>query len=266
MFCVSSSLQIVQAAAPLKKDGKSMTRLCLTLTAALVLCTAVTNADTFNKKTKLSFSQPIRVPGTTLSPGSYIFKLVDSQSSRHIVQVMNTRENKVYATVLAIPDYRLNPHSQTVVTFGEVGAGCAPAVKAWFYPGDNSGNRFVYGKAEAEQMARSCNQPVPHVPTEVASAAVTAPEVKTSNSTEPAVVALVQAPIRTATPDAKETTYAAANFEQADREDRGGVSGEVPTAPPTEKLPKSASDIPLYTALGGLLLVTGWLNRRVFRT
>ena len=65
------------------------------------------------------------------------------------------------------------------MTFGETGAGCASAVKAWFYPGDNTGNRFVYGKKEAEQMAKSCRQPVPHVPTEVASAAVKAPEVKT---------------------------------------------------------------------------------------
>ena len=71
---------------------------------------------------KLSVS-PIRVPGTTLSAGSYIFKLVDSQSNRNIVQIMNYAENKVYTTVLAIPDYRLNPNSHTVMTFGETGAG-----------------------------------------------------------------------------------------------------------------------------------------------
>jgi hypothetical protein len=243
-----------------------MTKHCLLLTAGLVLLTTAASADTFNKKTKMSFSQSIRVPGTTLAAGSYIFKLVDSQASRNIVQVMNTRENKVYATILAIPDYRLNPNSQTVVTFGEVGAGCAPAVKAWFYPGDNSGNRFVYGKTEAEQMAKSCKQPVPHVPAAVASAAVKAPEVKTSNSTEPAVVALVQAPIKTATPEAKEVEYAAANFEKVDREDRAGISGEVPTAAPVTKLPKTASPITAYSALGGLLIAAGWLTRRGLRS
>ena len=81
---------------------------------------------------------------------------------------MNARENKVYATVLAIPDYRFNPNSHTVMTFGETGAGCPAAVKAWFYPGDNTGNRFVYGKKEAEEMSKSCRQPVPHVANEVA--------------------------------------------------------------------------------------------------
>ena len=119
--------------------------------SVLPLTFPIANADTFNKKTKLTFSQPIRVPGVTLSAGSYIFKLVDSQSSRNIVQIMNVRENKLYTTVLAIPDYRLNPSSHTVMTFGETGTGCAPAVKAWFYPGDNTGSRFVYGKKEAER-------------------------------------------------------------------------------------------------------------------
>jgi LPXTG-motif cell wall-anchored protein len=231
-------------------------------TFALTLFTSVVSADTFNKKTKLTFSQPVRVPGATLSSGSYIFKLVDSQSNRNIVQVMNTRENKVYATVLAIPDYRLNPNSQTVVTFGEVGSGCAAAVKAWFYPGDTTGNRFVYGKKEAEQMAKSCQQPVPHVPTEVATAAVRAPEVKQSNSTEPAVVALVQAPIKTATPEAKEENYAQSTFAKADASDRSGISGEVPSAAPASKLPKSGSDIPAFGAAGMLLLSAGWLLSR----
>jgi hypothetical protein len=230
--------------------------------SVLALTVSVASADTFNKKTKLTFSQPVRVPGTTLTAGSYIFKLVDSQSNRNIIQVMNTRENRVYATVLAIPDYRLNPSSQTVVTFGETGAGCAAAVKAWFYPGDNAGNRFVYGKKEAEQMSKSCLQPVPHVPTEVATAAVKAPEVKTSNSTEPAVVALVQAPIKTATPEAKEVEYAQSTFAKVDAQDRSGISGEVPSAPPAAKLPKSGSPVPTQLMTGSLLLAAGLFVRR----
>jgi hypothetical protein len=243
-----------------------MTLRCSPLIAgvsALALTLSVAQADTFNKKTKLTFSQPIRVPGTTLAAGSYVFKLVDSQSSRNIIQIMNTRENRLYATVLAIPDYRLNPSSHTIMTFGEVGSGCAPAVKSWFYPGDNTGNRFVYGKAEAEQMAKSCLQPVPHVPTEVATAALKAPEVKTSNSTEPAVVALVQAPVKTATPEAKEVEYAPSTFAKADASDKTGVSGEVPaaSAPPPAKLPKSGSEIPAQIVFGTLFLGAGMFAR-----
>jgi hypothetical protein len=242
-----------------------MTQRCLTLIAAasaLALTVPIASADTFNKKTKLTFSQPIRVPGATLSAGTYIFKLVDSQSSRNIIQIMNLRENRLYTTVLAIPDYRLNPSSHTIMTFGEVGSGCPAAVKSWFYPGDNTGNRFVYGKREAEEMSKSCQQPVPHVPTEVATAAVKAPEVKTSNSTEPAVVALVQAPIKTATPEAKEVEYAPTTFAKADAEDRSGVSGEVPAAEPAARLPKSGSNVPEFIAFGSILLAMGLFARR----
>jgi hypothetical protein len=230
---------------------------------ALVLSTSVASADTFNKKTKLSFSQPVRVPGTTLAAGSYIFKLVDSQANRNIVQITNVRENHTYATILALPDYRLNPSSKTVVTFGETGAGCAQAVKAWFYPGDNAGNRFVYGKKEAAQMAATCKQPVPSVPTEVATAAVKAPPVKTSNSTEPAVVALVQAPVKTETTDQKEVEYAQNTFTKADAADTAGISGEVPTEAPAQKMPKSGSYIPLYSLLGSLLLGGGLFGRMI---
>ena len=233
-------------------------------TFVLALSTTVVDAAVYNKKTKLTFSQPVRVPGTVLSAGSYIFKLVDSQSNRNIIQIMNTRENKLYTTVLAIPDYRLNPSSHTIMTFGETGSGCPAAVKAWFYPGDNSGNRFVYGKKEAQEMAKSCQQPVPHVATEVAVAAVKAPEVKESNSTEPAVVALVQAPIKTATPEAKEVEYTPQTFAKPDADDRSGVSGEVPSAPPPAKLPKTGSNIPAYTMMGCVFLGIGLLGRRLF--
>lgn len=229
------------------------------LAAAVVTLTMIStaNADTFNKKTKLTFSKPVRVPGVTLGAGTYIFKLVDSQSSRHIVQVSNLRQDKVYATILAIPDYKLNPSSKTIVTFGEVGAGCAAAVKAWFYPGDTFGNRFVYGKDEAAQMAKSCQQPVPSVATVVATAAVKAPPVLESNSTEPAVVALVQAPIKTETPQATQTDYAPTTFAKADAADTSGIEGEAAPEAPPAKLAKTGSNLPAMAALGMLLIGLG---------
>ena len=47
---------------------------------ALALLLPSANADTFNKKTKLTFSHPIKVPGVTLAAGSYIFKLVETRN------------------------------------------------------------------------------------------------------------------------------------------------------------------------------------------
>src|SRR5262245_6298185 len=96
---------------------------------ALLVCFAATgtlSADLWNKKTKVKFSGPVQVPSpfikggvVTLAAGTYIFRLDDSQSNRHTVQITNERGDKVYTTILAIPDYRLNATSKTVMYFNE---------------------------------------------------------------------------------------------------------------------------------------------------
>ena len=63
--------------------------------------------------------------------------LLDSLSDRHIVQVFNKDESHIYATILAIPNYRLRATDKTVMTFAERAEGDPQAIRAWFYPGDN---------------------------------------------------------------------------------------------------------------------------------
>src|SRR6516165_5612776 len=134
-----------------------MNRVRIVLAAAsLALVAQTVMADQWNKKTKVTFSGPVSVPGAVLPAGTYVFRLNESNSNRHIVQVQNLRGDKTYATILAIPDYRLNASSKTVMYFGERGTGAAGspvAIKSWFYPGDNFGQRFVYPKKEAAQIA-----------------------------------------------------------------------------------------------------------------
>ena len=40
--------------------------------------TATVRADDYNKKTRLTFSQPVEIPGKVLPAGTYIFRLADS--------------------------------------------------------------------------------------------------------------------------------------------------------------------------------------------
>src|SRR5947209_2522943 len=140
---------------------------------ATLLCFAVAgslSAGMWNKKTKVTFSAPVQLPAAhskagvvTLPAGTYVFRLNDSNASRHIVQVTSERGDVVHTTVLAIPDYRLNATSKTVMYLGERPAGHPPAIKSWFYPGDNYGQRFVYPKVQAVQLAAETKQPVPAV-------------------------------------------------------------------------------------------------------
>ena len=131
------------------------------------------SADDWNRKTLITFSAPFEVPGVgaqVLPAGSYIFKMIDSGSSqdRHIVQILNQDETHIFATILAIPDYRLESTEKTVVTFQERAEGQPQAIRAWFYPGRKYGDAFVYPKAKAIELAKISNEPVLYTPIEAA--------------------------------------------------------------------------------------------------
>jgi hypothetical protein len=131
------------------------------LLGGLLLSGAATSAkaDEWNKKTYITTSQAIEVPGAVLPPGKYVFKLLDSPQNRHIVQVLNSRESKVLSTSIAIPRQRLESEDHTVLTFYEVRAGQPEPVRTWFYPGDLIGQEFVYPKERMEKfMARGQSQ------------------------------------------------------------------------------------------------------------
>ena len=97
-------------------------------------------ADEWNKKTLITFKEPVQLPGIVLPAGTYLFKLADPWAVRDVVQVFDKSETKLYATLLAIPNYRMAPTDKTVITFdGQPQPSGAPeVVKAWFYPGDNT--------------------------------------------------------------------------------------------------------------------------------
>jgi hypothetical protein len=111
-------------------------------------------ADEWNKKTILTFSGPVQIPGATLPAGSYVFKLADIPGNRHVVQVFDKDEKKIYTTLLAVPNQRLEPADKPIVLFSERATGSAQAVKVWYYPGETIGNEFVYPKTQAMKIAR----------------------------------------------------------------------------------------------------------------
>src|SRR5713226_3241201 len=164
-------------------------------------------ADDWNRKTEITFSGPVEIPGVHLTgwgvlpAGTYVFKILDSQSDRHIVQIFNKDETTIYATILAIPNYRLRATDKTVMTFTERPAGEPEALRAWFYPGRNWGEEFVYPKMKAIEIAKT---------TQVAVLATTI-ELKeeAEKPEEEAVVALlVQAPIVAVKPSGEEVAVA----------------------------------------------------------
>src|SRR5271154_2407751 len=141
-----------------------MTRLVVAMASVGLLGVALSQsarADEWNKKTVMTVSEPIQVPNQVLPAGTYVIKLLDSPSDRHIVQIFNKEENHLFTTILAIPNYRIQPTGKTVFTFWETPPGQPKALRAWFYPGDNFGQEFAYPKSAAVQIAAVTHEQVP---------------------------------------------------------------------------------------------------------
>jgi len=216
-------------------------------------------ADAWNRKTVMTFSGPVEIPGVhlkgwgVLPAGTYVFKILDSQSDRHIVQIFNADETQVYATILAIPNYRLKATDKTVITFRERPAGQPEALRAWFYPGRNWGEEFVYPKAKAIELAKVTNTPVLYtvaeLPLEV--------EQPTAAVYEPVVAQLRQAPIRAIQPTGDDVEIAAVVTPPPAAE-------LEPTQMAMTKLPETASPLPLI-ALLGLLALGGAFGLRLLQ-
>jgi hypothetical protein len=222
----------------------------LGLALACALLAPNVKADEWNRKTVITFSAPVEIPGVhlvgwgVLPAGTYVFKILDSQSDRHIVQIFSKDELTVYATILAIPNFRLKATDKTVMTFRERPVGQPEALRAWFYPGRNWGEEFVYPKAKAIEIAKATNTPVlfaaVDIPVEVAE------PIKSAD--EPVVVQLKQAPIMAIQPTGEEVQLA-----QVVTPPPAEVAAIV-AEPVPEELPKTASPFPLIGLFGLLAL------------
>ena len=200
-------------------------------------------ADEWNKKTVITVNEPFQVPNMVLPPGKYVIKLLDSPSDRHIVQIFNADENHLFTTILAIPNYRLQPTGKTVFTFWETPPGQPKALRAWFYPGDNFGQEFAYPKSAAVQIAAVAHQPVPT--TETTQAAELPQAEVTQTQPEPQEVAQATPP-----PPAPVAEPAPAP--------------EPAPVPAPQELPKTGSPYPLI-GLAGLLSLGMFALVRAFR-
>jgi hypothetical protein len=98
------------------------------LLVGLLLATSI-RADEWNKKTVVTITEPVQIPGAVLPAGTYVFKLMDSASDRNIVQIFNADETHLFATIMTIPDYRPNPSDKTILSFDERPAGQPEALE-----------------------------------------------------------------------------------------------------------------------------------------
>jgi hypothetical protein len=208
-----------------------MTRLVVAMASVGLLGFALSpsaRADEWNKKTVMTVNEPFQVPNQVLPAGTYVIKLLDSQSDRHIVQILNKDESHLFTTILAIPNYRIQPTGKTVFTFWETPPGQPKALRAWFYPGDNFGQEFAYPKSAAVQIAAVAHQPVP-----------------TTEATQAA-----ELPKAEVTQTQPEPQQEAQNTPPPPPQEAAPAPEPAPAPAPAQELPKTASPYPLIGLVG----------------
>ncbi len=214
--------------------------------------------DEWNKRTVVTINEAIQLPTTVLQAGSYVFKLVDSPSDRHIVQVFDKDETHLITTILAIPNWRLHPTGKSTFAFWETPAGQAPAVRAWFYPGDNFGQEFAYPKNMSTQIAATNKMKVPTTTAQTSEEMKTAPvtainevgqqnelEADTYKRTDDQVAAT---PAPEPAPAPQEPTLL------AQTEPAPAIAPQPQNTPLPAELPRTGSQMPLVGLIGLLSL------------
>jgi len=213
---------------------KLMTGLALSAVAALLVASApAARAQSEYENSTFTVTQPVDVGTFTLQPGTYLIKVVMLSSDRNMIQVTNTDQNKVFASVLATPHpIRPNeaaPMSQYV--YYTAAPGQNQALRTWFPRDSTNGQDIVYPKHRALEIAAAAKAPVMAIPDEAKEA-----DYKTTSFT-------------VITPEQAATPYVAP------------PPVKVAEALPPN-LPVTASQVPIFVMLG-LLFLGGALSVRM---
>jgi hypothetical protein len=97
------------------------------------------------KMTYFTFSKAVQLPGVALPAGTYIFEIVNPDTSANVVRVASRDRSKVYLTQITHRVER--PRSRDMepkIVLGESPAGQPPPVASWFPHGETMGRAFIY--------------------------------------------------------------------------------------------------------------------------
>jgi hypothetical protein len=230
--------------------------LCCAAALTTLLAPGV-RADEWNKKTILTFSGPVQIPGATLPAGSYVFKLADIPGNRHVVQVFDKDEKKLFTTMLAVPNQRMEPSDKPIVLFSERASGSPQAVKVWYYPGETIGNEFVYPKSQAMRIAKASHTRVLAVNDEPRATANTAGEIPVEMKT--AAVGYFDENGNWQSEADKPVVMSNPPTQVARAETT--TTGTTGDRPVRRHLPRTASSLALFELLSGLALAGGFAVR-----
>jgi hypothetical protein len=134
------------------KTTQSFFILVLVLVSTLAVPAA--RADELDQASKITFNQPVQIPGHVLPAGTYWFVLADVASSQNVVHIFNSDRSVIYTTILTIASERPGPTEKAAMTLSDGGTMRPETIVSWFYPGRTTGHQFVYSRSEQLELAQ----------------------------------------------------------------------------------------------------------------
>ena len=115
------------------------------IVAVLAAAPRICGGVVAERTTYLTFTKPVRLPGVTLDPGTYIFELSDTLNAPGVVRVAS-RDRKI-SYFLGMTHAIERPRDlrfDASVSLGESPAGVAPPITVWWPVGERMGRQFPY--------------------------------------------------------------------------------------------------------------------------
>ena len=116
-------------------------------------------ADQGNQATKVTFSQPVRIPGRVLPAGTYWFILPQNANEREQVRIYNSDQTIFYGTVLTVEAERLQPTDKPAFTFTQRNSDQPEAIVTWFYPGGTTAMSSYTPNRSRRNLRRTSRSP-----------------------------------------------------------------------------------------------------------
>ena len=212
---------------------------------------------TLGEQAFFTLTEPMDVGGTILQAGDYQIKTVPAQSNRNVLQVWSGDQTKLITTLLTVPHHEGNQVEQIPESrylYYPASDGHIRALRTWFDGNtpDSGGHDIVYPKQRAMELAALAKEPVVAIPDDVK------------------VAEYETAPLVVVTPEKEVKPYEVATVKEEAPMKKAAVVEPIKVAEVRsehERLPQTASNIPMYAGLGLLSLLgalgLGVLARRV---
>ena len=126
----------------------------------LAVLTATVVASPLDRETYFTFNTPVSIPGVTLPPGTYMFRVPDP-NLRDLVQVLSADGRTLYSTFFTLRTPLSKAPAKAEVRFLERRSDVPYAIRAWWYPGDRAAFEPIYPQKQAMLLAHGSGDQVP---------------------------------------------------------------------------------------------------------